>query len=95
VRDRALDAIWNDSPAFKAFRGEAWMPEPCRSCDERHRDFGGCRCQAFALVGDAAATDPACDKAPRHDLVLAARVQAEREAPASRAPIRLRRMRAT
>jgi pyrroloquinoline quinone biosynthesis protein E len=93
VRDRALDAIWNDSPAFRAFRGEAWMPEPCRSCDERHRDFGGCRCQAFALLGDAAATDPACDRAPRHDLVRAARLAAEREAP--RPPLRLRRMRAT
>jgi PqqA peptide cyclase len=94
VRDHALDAIWNDSPAFRAFRGEAWMPDPCRSCDERHRDFGGCRCQAFALVGDAAATDPACDKAPRHDLVLAARLSAERVAPAAPPPIRLRRMRA-
>src|SRR4029077_7499213 len=70
VRERSLEAIWNDSPAFLAFRGEAWMPEPCRSCDERARDFGGCRCQSFALVGDAAATDPACDRAPRPDLVL-------------------------
>jgi pyrroloquinoline quinone biosynthesis protein E len=95
VRDRPLDAIWNDSPAFRAFRGEAWMPEPCRSCDERHRDFGGCRCQAFALVGDAGATDPACDRAPRHDLVLAARLQAERPEPVSRPPLRLRRMRAS
>jgi pyrroloquinoline quinone biosynthesis protein E len=93
VRDRPLDAIWNDSAAFRAFRGEAWMPEPCRSCDERHRDFGGCRCQAFALVGDAGATDPACDRAPRHDLVLAARLAAEREEPSARPPLRLRRMR--
>jgi pyrroloquinoline quinone biosynthesis protein E len=94
VRDRALDAIWIDSPAFRAYRGESWMPEPCRSCDERHRDFGGCRCQAFALAGDAGATDPACDKAPRHDLVLAARLAAERAEPAARPPLRLRRMRA-
>jgi pyrroloquinoline quinone biosynthesis protein E len=71
------------------------MPEPCRSCDERHRDFGGCRCQAFALVGDAAATDPACDRAPRHELVLAARLAAERAEPAVRPPLRLRRMRAS
>ncbi|HEY2730213.1 MAG TPA: pyrroloquinoline quinone biosynthesis protein PqqE [Polyangia bacterium] len=94
VRERALGDIWTDSPAFRAFRGEAWMPEPCRSCDERARDFGGCRCQAFALVGDARATDPACDKAPRHDLVVAARLHAERDEPAVRPPIRLRRMRA-
>jgi pyrroloquinoline quinone biosynthesis protein E len=94
VRDRPLGAIWSDSPAFRAFRGEAWMPEPCRTCDERHRDFGGCRCQSFALTGDAAATDPACDRAPRHELVTAARLAAERPA-APLAPIRLRRMRAT
>ena len=93
VRDRSLAAIWSDSPAFRAFRGEDWMPEPCRSCDERHRDFGGCRCQAFALVGDAGATDPACDRAPRHELVLAARLAAERPVVAPPAPLRLRRMR--
>jgi pyrroloquinoline quinone biosynthesis protein E len=92
VRDRALEEIWNDSPAFRAFRGEAWMPEPCRSCDERHKDFGGCRCQAFALTGDAGATDPACDRAPRHDLVQAARLAAERVGEPG--VIRLRRMRA-
>jgi pyrroloquinoline quinone biosynthesis protein E len=95
VRDRALGDIWNDSPAFRAFRGEAWMPAPCRTCDERHRDFGGCRCQAFALTGDAGATDPACDRAPRHELVLAARLVAERAEPVARPPIRLRRMRAS
>jgi pyrroloquinoline quinone biosynthesis protein E len=94
VRDRSLGAIWDDSPAFRAFRGEAWMPEPCRSCDERHRDFGGCRCQSFALTGDAAATDPACDRAPRHELVTAARLAAERPATPL-APIRLRRFRAS
>jgi pyrroloquinoline quinone biosynthesis protein E len=93
VRDRSLAAIWSDSPAFRAFRGEDWMPEPCRSCDERQRDFGGCRCQAFALVGDAGATDPACDRAPRHELVLAARLAAERPVVAPPAPLRLRRMR--
>jgi len=93
VRDRPLGELWRDSAAFRRFRGEDWMPEPCRSCDERGRDFGGCRCQAFALVGDAAATDPACARAPQHQLVLDARRRAETrlEAP----PIRLRRMRAT
>jgi pyrroloquinoline quinone biosynthesis protein E len=67
------------------------MPAPCRTCDERTADFGGCRCQAFALLGDASATDPACARAPRHDLVVAARTSAE-AAPAS-APLRLRRFR--
>jgi pyrroloquinoline quinone biosynthesis protein E len=61
--------IWEDSPAFNRFRDESWMPEPCRSCDRRTRDFGGCRCQAFLLAGDAAATDPVCILAPRHALV--------------------------
>jgi pyrroloquinoline quinone biosynthesis protein E len=75
--ERGLRACWADAPGMRAFRGEAWMPEPCRSCPERGRDFGGCRCQAFALVGDPAATDPACSKAPRHDLVLAARAAVE------------------
>jgi PqqA peptide cyclase len=95
VRDSSLDALWTSSPAFVAFRGEGWMPEPCRTCDERDLDFGGCRCQALALVGDAAATDPACARAPRHDLVLAARVRADAGDPAAggaaRAPLRLRR----
>jgi pyrroloquinoline quinone biosynthesis protein E len=81
VRDRPLGAIWRDSPAFNAFRGEAWMPEPCRSCDRRATDFGGCRCQAYHLTGDAAATDPACSLAPRHALVEAARREAIDPAP--------------
>jgi pyrroloquinoline quinone biosynthesis protein E len=66
VRDRPLAAIWRESPAFQAFRGTAWMPEPCRSCDLREIDYGGCRCQAMALTGDAAATDPACELSPHH-----------------------------
>lgn len=66
VRDRPLVEIWRESPAFQAFRGTAWMPEPCRSCDMREIDYGGCRCQAMALVGDAAATDPACELSPHH-----------------------------
>jgi pyrroloquinoline quinone biosynthesis protein E len=64
-----LQWIWEDSPAFNRFRDESWMPEPCRSCDRRTRDFGGCRCQAFLLAGDAAATDPVCTLAPQHALV--------------------------
>jgi PqqA peptide cyclase len=71
VRDRPLDAIWRESPAFQAFRGTDWMPEPCRSCDQREIDFGGCRCQALAIVGDAAATDPACELSHHHARLLA------------------------
>ena len=67
VRHRPLAEIWRDSPAFRRFRGTGWMPEPCRSCDRREIDWGGCRCQAFALTGDAAATDPACELSPDHD----------------------------
>jgi pyrroloquinoline quinone biosynthesis protein E len=77
VQASSLAACWADAPGMNAFRGEAWMPEPCRSCPERARDFGGCRCQAFQLTGDAAATDPACELAPRHDLIRKARRDAE------------------
>jgi len=73
VRERSLAAIWSDSPGMNAFRGEAWMPEPCRSCDKRGVDFGGCRCQAYHLTGDATATDPACMLAPAHGLIETAR----------------------
>jgi pyrroloquinoline quinone biosynthesis protein E len=102
VRERSLADVWERSPAFRAFRGEGWMPEPCRSCDERGRDFGGCRCQAFALTGDAAATDPACALSPEHSIVQQARARADAQADAgastststsASAPIRLRRFR--
>jgi PqqA peptide cyclase len=71
VRERALDWIWRESSAFQRFRGEDWMPEPCRSCERRAEDFGGCRCQAFLLTGNAAATDPACSLAPDRHVVEA------------------------
>jgi pyrroloquinoline quinone biosynthesis protein E len=71
VRDRALAEIWRDSPAFNAFRGVEWMREPCRSCDRRELDYGGCRCQALAIAGRAEATDPACYLSPDHGLVAA------------------------
>ncbi len=64
--DWSLADIWRDSPAFNAFRGTDWMIEPCRSCDRKEIDWGGCRCQAMAIAGDAAATDPACIKSPLH-----------------------------
>jgi pyrroloquinoline quinone biosynthesis protein E len=80
VREHPLGEIWRDSPGFNWFRGDQWMPEPCRSCDRRAIDYGGCRCQAFHLTGDAAATDPACSLSPHHRLVEAAREHADREA---------------
>ena len=73
VQNAPLQRIWERGEAMNAFRGEAWMPEPCKSCDRRSIDFGGCRCQAFALTGDARATDPACALAPAHALVERAR----------------------
>jgi PqqA peptide cyclase len=72
VREKSLQWIWQESPSFRRFRGEDWMPEPCRSCARRSEDFGGCRCQAFLLAGDAMATDPTCSLAPAHDTVVAA-----------------------
>ena len=69
VRDRPLGWIWHESPLFRKYRGLEWMKEPCLSCDEREKDFGGCRCQAFLLTGDAANTDPACGRSPHHHLV--------------------------
>jgi len=69
VREKTLEWIWQESPSFCRFRGEGWMPEPCRSCERRTEDFGGCRCQAFLLAGDATVTDPACSLAPSHPVV--------------------------
>ena len=69
VREHSLEWIWHESPVFNEFRGDKWMKEPCRSCDEKARDFGGCRCQAYLLTGDAANTDPVCAKSPLHELI--------------------------
>jgi PqqA peptide cyclase len=73
VRAHSLEWIWRESAAFQRFRGEQWMPEPCRSCERRAEDFGGCRCQAFLLTGNASATDPVCTLAPTHHLIESAR----------------------
>lgn len=72
VREHSLAWIWDESPLFQRFRGTEWMPEPCRSCDRREVDFGGCRCQAFQLTGDAARTDPVCHLSPDHRVVVEA-----------------------
>ena len=72
VRDHTLVEIWRHDASFLRFRGTAWMPEPCRSCDQKEVDWGGCRCQAFLLAGDAAKTDPACSYSPDHGVMQAA-----------------------
>lgn len=81
VRDRPLAEIWTEGDAFRAFRGVAWMPEPCRSCERKTRDWGGCRCQAMAWNGDAATTDPACTLSPNHEALRRAAEEAGAAAP--------------
>lgn len=78
VRDMSLREIWYDSPAFNRYRGDAWMKDPCRTCDDKAKDFGGCRCQAHALTGDAANADPVCAKSARHGDVHAIVMHAQR-----------------
>ena len=77
VRDNSLDHIWNESFGFNHFRGYEWMKEPCRSCDEKEKDFGGCRCQAYMMTGDATNTDPVCSKSEHHHMITDAREAAE------------------
>lgn len=77
VQSTSLQEIWYDSPGFNHYRGDSWMPEPCRSCDEKGKDFGGCRCQAYLLTGNADNADPVCGKSPHHDRILAARRAAD------------------
>jgi pyrroloquinoline quinone biosynthesis protein E len=72
VRDSSLREIWYESEGFNRYRGDSWMQEPCRSCPEKEVDHGGCRCQAYMLAQDPAATDPVCDKSPQHARVLEA-----------------------
>ncbi len=81
VRTDSVRSIWYDSKGFNHFRGDAWMKEPCRSCPEKTRDFGGCRCQAYLLTGDAANADPVCELSPHHGLVTAAVERAEQSSP--------------
>jgi len=82
VREKPLAEIWKDSAAFNRFRGTAWMPEPCRNCAHKEQDWGGCRCQALALTGDANATDPACALSPHHaEMFTTAQTEAAAPAP--------------
>ncbi|RME35979.1 MAG: pyrroloquinoline quinone biosynthesis protein PqqE [Gammaproteobacteria bacterium] len=79
VRDHSIEWIWYESPLFNMFRGYDWMKEPCRSCDEKEKDFGGCRCQAWMLTGDPRNADPVCSKSPHHQELLdeVARIEAD------------------
>ncbi len=83
VRDHDMRWIWHDSPGFNAFRGDAWMKEPCRTCPEKTKDFGGCHCQAFLLTGDATNADPVCDLSPYHHVVTDAVKEAQQVRPAA------------
>lgn len=78
VREHSLTHIWNESFGFNHYRGDEWMKEPCRSCDEKATDFGGCRCQAYMMTGDAANADPVCSKSTHHGLIEQARADAEK-----------------
>jgi pyrroloquinoline quinone biosynthesis protein E len=69
IRDHSIDWIWNKSSLFNKYRGFDWMEEPCKSCNEKEKDFGGCRCQAFLITGNSDSTDPICDKSPNHHII--------------------------
>jgi pyrroloquinoline quinone biosynthesis protein E len=84
AREKTLEWIWQESASFRRFRGEDWMPHPCRSCERRREDFGGCRCQALLLTGDPTATDPACSLAPKHHIVEAALLEVNSEGAVAR-----------
>ncbi|WP_151812115.1 pyrroloquinoline quinone biosynthesis protein PqqE [Acinetobacter bereziniae] len=77
VRQQSLAKIWYESKAFNQYRGDAWMPEGCRTCPDKDRDFGGCRCQAYMLTGNASNADPVCAKSPYHHLIEQARAETE------------------
>ena len=87
VRLASVRSIWFESDGFNRFRGDGWMKEPCRSCPERHRDFGGCRCQAFLLTGDATNTDPVCELSEHHALVTDAVARAEAQPSVPERPL--------
>ena len=93
VRDRSLRDIWQQGEAFRAFRGETWMPSPCKTCEKRHLDFGGCRCQAFLIAGDASFADPVCELSEHRGLIDSAITEAGLSAARSPQPAALFRYR--
>ena len=92
AREANMKWIWYDSPAFNTYRGDEWMTEPCRSCPEKIKDFGGCRCQAYMLTGDARNADPVCDLSPHHHIITEAiaKAQQARDKPSTTRPILFR-----
>ncbi|MGH8743374.1 MAG: pyrroloquinoline quinone biosynthesis protein PqqE [Burkholderiales bacterium] len=92
AREHDMKWIWYDSPAFNTYRGDEWMKEPCRSCPEKVKDFGGCRCQAYMLTGDARNADPVCDLSPLHHLITEAVAKAQQATikPSTTHPIMFR-----
>lgn len=81
VADQSLKTIWNEAFAFNAFRGTDWMQEPCRSCPDKEKDLGGCRCQAYMMTQNMYATDPVCSKSPEHHQIEATRADADEQQP--------------
>lgn len=81
IQDQSLKTIWNEAFAFNAFRGTDWMQEPCRSCPDKDKDLGGCRCQAYMLTKNMYATDPVCSKSPEHHQIVEARLQTQCSKP--------------
>ena len=76
VKDKSISDIWQQDFSFDYFRGDDWMPQPCKGCDEKEKDFGGCRCQAFMMTGDMHKTDPVCSKSEDHHLIQQAMTSA-------------------
>jgi len=90
LRDTSVSEVWFESEAFNKFRGNDWMKEPCRSCPEKEKDFGGCRCQAFLLTGDAANADPVCEKSLHHGQIAEAVERANCHTNIAEAPLLFR-----
>ena len=81
VKEHGLEWAWEDSPAFNKYRGDAWIKEPCRTCPDKHKDLGGCRCQSYLLTGDAEMADPVCELSPNHGVILQAIEEARNPKP--------------
>jgi PqqA peptide cyclase len=93
VREQSVEWIWNESPDFNKFRGFGWMKEPCRNCEEKEKDFGGCRCQAYLLTGDATNADPVCGKSPHHEQLVRLVNEADIKSDPTATPLVFRNMR--
>lgn len=92
VKNHSIEWIWYESPDFNLFRGQGWMKEPCRTCSERFKDFGGCRCQAYLLTGDPCNADPVCSLSPHHQIITDIIATVNQQAPslAEKSPLLFR-----